>query len=137
MQGRLCSGAEKNTAGTPWLKINDNYKEINVEAQEADENSVLSYYRKLTALRKDPALKDAFIYGEFVPALEDVPGVLAFYRRGAQENVLVLTNFGTKETEVSLDKEPDHILLSNQGRTGKIGRKAVLRPCEALVLKMK
>lgn len=131
---------EKNggfTAGTPWLKINDNYKEINVEAQEADENSVLSYYRKLTALRKDPALKDAFIYGEFVPALEDVPGVLAFYRRGAQENVLVLTNFGTKETEVSLDKEPDHILLSNQGRTGKIGRKAVLRPCEALVLKMK
>lgn len=80
---------------------------------------------------------DCYPYGEFVPALEDVPGVLAFYRRGAQENVLVLTNFGTKETEVSLDKEPDHILLSNQGRTGKIGRKAVLRPCEALVLKMK
>ena len=39
------------TAGTPWLKINPNYTDINVEAELADENSVLHFYKKLIALR--------------------------------------------------------------------------------------
>ena len=42
------------TTGTPWLKVNDNYPEINVAAQENDPDSVLNYYRRLTALRKSP-----------------------------------------------------------------------------------
>ena len=49
--------AEKNagftTADKPWFYINDNYKEINVEAAEKDENSILNYYRKLLKLRKE------------------------------------------------------------------------------------
>ncbi len=131
---------EKNggfTTGTPWLKVNENYKDINVKAQEEDESSVLAYYRKLTALRKDPSLKDAFIYGEFVPALEDIPGVLAFYRQGEKEKVLVLTNFGDQERAVSLDGKVERILLSNQDRTEVVGENLVLSSCEALVLKMK
>ena len=39
------------TTGTPWLKVNDNYTEINMETQDADPDSVLNYYRKLIALR--------------------------------------------------------------------------------------
>ena len=38
------------TTGTPWLKVNDNYPEINVAAQENEPDSVLNYYRRLTAL---------------------------------------------------------------------------------------
>lgn len=40
------------TADKPWFYINENYKEINVEAAEKDENSILNYYRKLLKLRK-------------------------------------------------------------------------------------
>jgi oligo-1,6-glucosidase len=34
------------TTGTPWLSINENYKEINVEAEERDANSVLNHFKK-------------------------------------------------------------------------------------------
>ena len=40
------------TTGKPWFYVNENYKEINVAAQEKDENSLLNYYRKAIALRK-------------------------------------------------------------------------------------
>ena len=48
--------ADKNagfTTGEPWIKVNPNYTEINVEAQENDPGSVLNYYRALIQLRKD------------------------------------------------------------------------------------
>ena len=57
------------TTGTPWLMVNPKYKKINVKSQIDDENSVLNYYRKLTALRKNEAYKDTIVYGEVVPYL--------------------------------------------------------------------
>ena len=47
------------TTGTPWLKVNSNYKDINVQNQENDPDSVLNYYRKLVATRKSPEYKEA------------------------------------------------------------------------------
>lgn len=58
--------AEKNAGFCdvePWYAVNPNYKEVNVEAAEKDPNSLLNFYRKLIALRKE--YKDAAIYGEF------------------------------------------------------------------------
>ena len=49
------------TTGTPWLKVNANYKEINVKSQEQDADSVLHYYRRLVALRKSLEYKVVFI----------------------------------------------------------------------------
>ena len=63
--------AEKNAGfsdETPWLALNPNYTEINVEEQEHRADSVLSYYRKLVALRKDPEYPETFTYGRFIPA---------------------------------------------------------------------
>ena len=56
------------TAGTPWLKVNDNYKEINMADQDQDPDSILNYYRRLIALRKSPTYKEVFTYGKFLPA---------------------------------------------------------------------
>ena len=58
--------AEENagfTTGTPWFHVNPNYKEINVAAEESDPNSLLNYYRKIIALRKQ--YKEAAIYGKY------------------------------------------------------------------------
>ena len=66
--------------GTPWLTLNPNYTKINVEEQEKRDDSVLSYYKKLIALRKNEAYREIFTYGKFAPAYEDCAGILAYDR---------------------------------------------------------
>ena len=74
------------TTGTPWLKVNPDYTKINVQVQESDPDSVLNYYRKLTALRKDPRYVQTFTYGRFVPVRERIPEqVLAYLREDEQQ----------------------------------------------------
>lgn len=50
------------TSGTPWLMVNPDYVRVNAAAQESDPDSVLNYYRRLIALRKE---RPAMVYGEF------------------------------------------------------------------------
>ena len=78
------------TTGTPWLKVNSNYTDINVKNQEADAHSVLNYYRKLIALRKSDEYKSLFTYGEFMPVYDDTESIMAFYRRMSQSVFLLL-----------------------------------------------
>ncbi|MEG1529600.1 MAG: hypothetical protein RR405_04515 [Clostridia bacterium] len=47
----------------PWFTVNPNYKEVNVEIEENDPNSLLNFYRQLLVLRK--TFKEAAIYGQF------------------------------------------------------------------------
>jgi alpha-glucosidase len=45
------------TNGKPWLRLADNYKQVNVAAQQNNEDSLLLFYKKLIMLRqKEPAL---------------------------------------------------------------------------------
>lgn len=101
------------TLGTPWLKVNSNYPEINVENQEKDSNSVLNYYRKLVALRKSPAYREVFTYGRFVPAYEDTESVMAYYRVEEKKRIMVAGNFGKETVELKLSYPLKGVLLSN------------------------
>jgi len=56
------------TKGKPWLGINSNYKKINYASQKNDPNSVLSFYKKLIALRKESR---SLVHGDFVPIHAD------------------------------------------------------------------
>lgn len=133
--------SEKNagfTTGTPWLKVNSNYKEINVAAQEKDPNSVLNYYRKLVALRKSFEYKEVFTYGTFVPAYQDMDGIMAYYRVDETRRILVAANFGINTTDLILDYSVKEILLSN-----KTDEKVLLQTdtislnsCEVVVLEL-
>ncbi len=122
------------TIGTPWLKTNANYAVINVAAQESDADSVLNYYRKLTALRKSPNYKDVFTYGKFVPAFADSESVMAYYRVNETQRVLVAGNFGKADATVSLDYPVKDILLSNSNRRELPEKTLTLKSCEVLVL---
>ena len=68
---RPCSGLTERTPGftegTPWLRVNPNCSRINVKDQEKNAGSVLSFYKKLTVLRKSEEYKETVVYGEFVP----------------------------------------------------------------------
>ena len=101
------------TTGTPWLKVNDNYTEINMETQDTDPDSVLNYYRKLIALRKSPAYKEVFAYGEFLPVYQNTSSVMAYYRKTENQRILITANFGKEAVSLTLEYPVKQILLSN------------------------
>ena len=127
------------TKGTAWLKINPDYKEINVEDQENNPDSVLNYYRKLVALRKSDDFKAVFTYGEFIPEYEEMDDILAFYRKDAAKCILVAANFGTDVASIELKGDVKKVLLSNQtdGTVDYTKNRMNLKSCEVVVLEMK
>jgi alpha-glucosidase len=101
------------TNGTPWMKVNPNYTEINVERQEQDEKSILNFYKKMISLKKE---NEIFTYGTYDLLLEDDKQIYAYTRTLGEEQVVVITNLSKKEavfeTELSLNSE--NLLLANE-----------------------
>ena len=122
------------TTGTPWLPVNPNYKKINVAEQEKDPESVLSYYKKLTALRKNPEYKETIVYGDFVPFMADEDRLMAFYRKG-EKTLLILGNYRKEERELELPAPVKKLVLSN-AELRITGRKIVLSGYEATILEV-
>lgn len=79
----------------PWFFINENYKEVNVEDAEKDPNSILNFYRKLIALRKEYPL---FIYGNFTLRYPKHKKLFVYERQDGKDKALVLLNFSETET---------------------------------------
>ena len=101
------------TTGKPWLMVNPDYKRINVASQINDPNSVLSYYKKLTALRKNPEYSETVVYGKTVPYLPEIERLMAFKRVGDNQTLLVLGNFSTKPQTVKLPSKCKKVVLNN------------------------
>lgn len=128
------------TKGTPWLVVNQKYKEINAEEQMGREDSVLAYYKKLIALRKDEQYADTIVYGRTEPILEEEKDIMAYLRRGEGQTLLVIGNFdGTTRTVVdeniktALEKE-GKVLLNNCPEYEFREDGIVLSPYQALIL---
>ena len=85
------------TSGRPWISLPDNYKTINVEAEMADEDSILYYYRRLIAIRKEePAVAEGSI--EFIET-SDLQ-ILAYRRIPGEDEILAIHTFGSEEKDV-------------------------------------
>jgi oligo-1,6-glucosidase len=115
--------------GIPWIKVNPNYKSINVAAEEKDPNSCLNYFRKLTALRKE---NPVLVYGRYTLLDPDNPDVYAYTRSFNGKNILVLLNFSSKIASVhtGLDLRHAKLILSNYPKPSEDGS---LKPYEALL----
>ena len=122
------------TTGTPWLKVNSNYKDINVQNQENDPDSVLNYYRKLVATRKSPEYKEVFTYGVFEPAYENTEYVMAYYRVSDNQRILVAANFGKDAKTIELKFPVKKVVLSNVGRKEINEVSLKLDSCEVIVI---
>lgn len=122
------------TTGTPWLPVNPNYIKINVAEQEKDPESVLSYYKKLTALRKNLEYKETIVYGDFIPFMEDEDRLMAFYRKG-EKTLLILGNYRKEERELELPAPVKKLVLSN-AEPRIMGRKITLSGYEATILEV-
>ncbi|MTI28863.1 glycoside hydrolase family 13 protein [Fulvivirga kasyanovii] len=116
----------------PWLKVNPNHKDINVEAQQYDEDSILSYYRKMIAFRKEhPTL----IYGDYKCLLKDDPNIYAYERFDSDGHFLVVLNFS--DNEQSFTEKVGNSLELQMNNHQSVNETAVMRPWEAKLFKVK
>ncbi len=86
------------SAAKPWLEFAEAAEDTNVEAEDADADSMLSFYRALLAFRRGHAVWGT---GELNMVDLDNPSILAFVRRNAEEAYLVTVNLSEDDQEGS------------------------------------
>ncbi|GIN88129.1 alpha-glucosidase [Heyndrickxia sporothermodurans] len=131
---------EKNagfTTGTPWMGVNPNFKEINVEKQLNDPHSIYHYYKKMIAIKKE---NKVFTYGSYELILENHPQIFAYTRTLGDEKALILTNLSDKKAEYVHEElllKYDQLLLHNYDvEKHEGGNRCTLKPYEARVYKV-
>ena len=97
----------------PWMIVNPNYKEINLAKQKDDRNSVYAFYKKMIALYKDPAYHETLTFGRFEPYMRETKNLIAYYRRGEGQTLLVLANFQNEPQTVMLPEAAGNVILNN------------------------
>lgn len=97
----------------PWMIVNPNYKEINLAKQKDDSNSVYAFYKKVIALYKDPAYHETLTFGRFEPYARETKNLIAYYRKGEGQTLLVLANFQNEPQTVMLPEEAGNVILNN------------------------
>ena len=115
--------AEENagfTTGTPWFYINENYKDVNVAAQEKDENSVLNFYRKAIALRKELSCVK---WGNYTEYNKCSSSLFTYSREDDKQKILVVCSYAKKEVPFKAPKGFDlaaaQLILQNYPTVGK------------------
>lgn len=124
------------TTGNPWLKVNSNYKNINVQNQIKDENSIYNHYKKLISLKKS---SKTLIHGEFKLILEDDKHIFAYLRELDNERYLILSNLSENEKKLNLSEfniKNEDIVLSNYKIIEKDLKEFIVRPFESVVYKI-
>lgn len=110
------------TTGTPWLKINANYKQVNAEREMADGNGILAFWKYMISLRKnEPALRE----GDYFPAC--MKGAVYAYERVLDgKRLLSICNFSAKTVKLPCQlAQWDQVVASNYDDIAP-----VLRPFE-------
>ncbi|MCX0376176.1 glycoside hydrolase family 13 protein [Clostridium perfringens] len=125
------------TCGRPWIGINENYKTINVEVEERDENSVLNFYKKLIKLKKS---NEALIYGVYDLILEEDENIFAYTRTLNNEKFLIIANLTGENAKYVYEKEKlnskDLILNNYEVCEHKNLTEFILKPYECRVYKL-
>ena len=89
----------------PWIMVNSNYQEINVEKQIQDDTSILQYYRKLLRYRKD---HEIIIEGAYEELMAEHPAIYAYRRIWKEEELLVICNFSKEQQKYDTKLVQDH-----------------------------
>lgn len=113
------------TCGKPWLALNENYPQINVQKEEGDPESVLAWFRRLSKFREK---SEVLLNGDFQILLADDERIFAYKRTFRRKSLTILVNFS--EADAFYDKSllgDATLLFSNYGDA----KKSHLRPLEA------
>ena len=124
------------TEGKPWINVNENYKNINVQAQLKDEKSILNFYKKMITIRKE---YKTLIYGSYDLILDEDEKIYAYTRTMGNEKFIVIVNLSHDEAKYNYEEELNYegLLLSNYNvdKHNTI-KEFILRPYEARLYKI-
>lgn len=122
--------------GPAWLISPKPNVAINVEDQEKDPNSILNYYRQLTALYRHPLYGNTIRFGDMIPAYRDRENIIAFERRG-DKRLLVVSNFQNRQATLELPAPIKIVILNNTAGLFQEGDQALeLAPYQTVVLEL-
>ena len=122
--------------GPAWLISPKPDYSINVEDQEKDPDSILNYYRQLTALYRHPLYGNTIRFGDMIPAYRDRENIIAFERRG-DKRLLIVSNFQNRQASLDLPAPIETVILNNvTGLFQEGGQVLELAPYQTIVLEL-
>ncbi|MCM3491077.1 alpha-glucosidase [Alkalihalophilus marmarensis] len=122
------------TTGTPWIHVNPNYKNINVEQALKDKDSIFHYYKKLIQLRRQ---HEVIVYGKYQLLDADHPSVFSYERELGGEKLIIICNFYGEETTYDLgNRKAAEVVISNYANELPASAEIKLRPFEAIVYRL-
>lgn len=122
--------------GPAWLISPKPDYSINVEDQEKDPDSILNYYRQLTALYRHPLYGNTIRFGDMIPAYRDRENIIAFERRG-DKRLLVISNFQNRQATLELPAPIKTLVLNNTAGLFQEGDQVLeLVPYQTVVLEL-
>ena len=122
--------------GTAWLISPKPNVAINVKDQEKDPDSILNYYRQLTALYRHPLYGNTIRFGDMIPAYRDRENIIAFERRG-DKRLLVISNFQNRQATLELPAPIKTVVLNNTAGLFQEGDQVLeLAPYQTVVLEL-
>ncbi|WP_270618572.1 glycoside hydrolase family 13 protein [Streptococcus koreensis] len=122
--------------GPAWLISPKPDYSINVEDQEKDPDSILNYYRQLTALYRHPLYGNTIRFGDMIPAYRDRENIIAFERRG-DKRLLIVSNFQNRQASLDLPAPIETVILNNVTGLFQEGDQVLeLAPYQTIVLEL-
>lgn len=119
----------------PWIKVNPNYKYINVKQCLEDKASIFYHYKKLIEIRKN---NDTIIYGDFKLLYPEDKNIFAYVRQLDNDKILVVCNFYSDEITFNFEgnEVEGQIMLSNYSDSSTNLKNLKLRPYESIMLRL-
>ncbi len=132
MQWNDGKNAGFTTAESTWLKVNTNYKEINVEKSKSEDQSVFHFYKTLIRLRKEGKYKELLVDGFFAADETEDPCVMAYRRNTEKESLVVYLNYQNKESKVKIPEGYSEKVIGNYQDGAIVDGYYHLRPYECI-----
>lgn len=123
------------TEGQPWMPVNENFNEINVNGQIDDEDSIWNFYRKLFSLRKSPEYRELIIYGDIEFIDIENPDLITYLRYDENKKLLVVNSFSEEKESYSLKNfNVKSVLLTNDEGNKISEEKIYIEPYGAVIM---
>ncbi len=111
---------------TPWIMMDEDYRECNVEAQLKDDHSILRFYQNLINFRKKHPV---ICYGDVILTNKKVKNLFTYYRKDKTETLYIEINLSPCNGKRK--KQPEGaLLISNYEQAAA---STLLRPYEASI----
>lgn len=125
------------TTGTPWLLVNEKYKQINAADQIGRKDSVFTFYQELIRLRKNEEYQDTIVYGRVEPVYTEYDSIFAFYRVTENQRLLVIANYQNESISLDLKNQVETVLINNYENLNIEQEQIYLEPYQGVVLLVK